>query len=971
MKKWIILKNWIFLILMLSLTRASSQNYLEREDNWVNGQMSGMSIDEKIGQLFIVRVNSKGNLQEEKLISEYIKKYNIGGLCFFQGTPKEQVRLVNKFQQQSRIQLFIGMDAEWGLGMRFPKEAVSFPRQMLLGAIKDNKLIYEMGKEIARHCRATGININFAPSIDINLNPKNPVINDRSFGEIPSLVTEKGYMYMKGLEDNGVMACIKHFPGHGDTDIDSHKSLPVIQKPIEDLEKNELYPFRRILSQHVGAVMVGHIHMPAIDDRVNHPSSLSDKVIRGILRDDIGYDGLIITDAMDMKAITQCFPAGIAEAEALLAGNDVILLPSDLAAAFKSIKEYLDKGLISEQRINQSIERILRAKYKLGLNTHNTLSEEGINNALNTKGATAIKQKLSCAAVTLLKNNDNIIPIKDIVNTKIATLSINSNNTTAFQLRADSYISPRHYQLVPGNSSNSYSQMLTTLSLFDVVIIGIHTSGRQNDFTKDLTQETIQFLNALQKKTKVIVTLFGNPYLLEKLAFCSNLIINYDNDPITQDMTMQAIFGVYDFTGTLPVSAGNDFAAGNGIEAASLMRLGYILPEAVGLISDTLASIDNIMQQMISSKAAPGAQILIAKDGKIVLQKAYGKFSDDGYYVSNNSIYDVASLTKILATTISVMKLSDDHKLDINNPVKYYIPGIDTTNKANLKSIDILAHHAGLLPWLGFYKSTLSPPNSKGFNPTYYSTTLKDDYRIPVARGMFLRADYIDTMYQSIWTSKLRNTNDYKYSDLGFYILQKIVQYQAKKPLDVYTDNMFYKPLGLKNTGFNPLQKLPESNIVPTETDNYWRMQTVKGTVHDMGAAMLGGVGGHAGLFSTSHDVAVLMQMLLNKGTYGGTRYLRPETVGLFTSRYLDSTRRGLGFDLKELNSNLSKNVSALAPESVFGHTGFTGCAAWADPDNNMVYIILTNRTYPKRNQIFNNHDYRIKVQDVIYKAFM
>ncbi len=959
----------LFFMMLFLANTAFAQTYREREDKWVKDKISGMTTDQKIGQLFMIRINSKGNVSEEKIYTDYIQKYNIGGICFFQGSPKEQVRLVNKFQQLSNIPLFVAMDAEWGLGMRFPKEALSFPKQILLGAIQDNKLIYEMGREIAYQCRAVGVNINFAPTIDINSNPKNPVIFDRSFGESPKLVTEKGFMYMKALEDHGVLACIKHFPGHGDTDVDSHKDLPVIDKTLEELEQNELYPFRRLLNQRAGAVMVGHLHVPKLDDRPNHPASLSDKVIKTMLRDDMGFNGLVFTDAMDMQAITKHFPTGIAEAEAFLAGNDIILLPANLENAVIALKKYMQDGLISMERLDESVERILRTKYKLDLNFKPQINEADIEKSINSNMGVAIKQKLAAASVTLVKNDDRIIPIRDIESQKIATLSINAGQSTAFQRRANSYVSPQHYNLVPGSGSANYGQLLTSLSLYDVVIIGIHTSGKLNDYTKDLPVEVLNLIKNLGKKSKVIVTLFGSPYLLDKLSFAQNLVVNYDNDKITQDMTMQAIFGVYPLNGRLPVSAGNSFKAGHGLEQPSLMRLGYILPEAVGCYSDTLSKIDSIINVMISKRAAPGAQVLVAKNGKIIHQKAYGKMSENGYYVSNNSIYDVASITKILATTLSVMKLSDNNKLNIQNPLRYYISGIDTTDKANLKIADILAHQSRLASWIGFYKATFPDSKKKFYNTDYYNRILKDNYNIPVAKGMFMRADYIDTMYQQIWTSKLRTTADYKYSDLGFMILKNVIQNQSKKPLDIYADEQFYKPLGLRNTAFNPLLKFPESNIVPGEMDNYWRKQILKGYVHDMGAAMLGGVSGHAGLFSTSLDMAIMMQMLLNKGSYGGTQFLKPETVALFTSRYDGATRRGLGFDMKELDSTKKINVSKLASDSIFGHTGFTGCAVWADPEHDLIYVFVTNRTYPSRNTIFEKGDYRNKIQDVIYRA--
>lgn len=961
--------GWIILLLIFVHKGVFAQSYLQREDQWVKEKMSKMTLDQKIGQLFMVRVNSKANPLENKVFLDYIKKYQVGGVCFFQGNPVEQARMVNIFQNQATIPLFVGIDAEWGLGMRFPKDAISFPKQLLLGAIQDNKLIYEMGKEIADQCRAIGVNVNFAPSVDINSNPKNPIIYDRSFGESSRLVTEKGYMYMKGLEDNGVLACVKHFPGHGDTDVDSHKDLPVINKSMEELDKNELFPFRRLLSQRVGAVMVGHLHLPQIDERPNHPATLSDKLIKDVLRKDLSYDGLVFTDAMDMQAITRYFPNGTAEAEAFLAGNDVILLPSNLENAINAIKKYMIDGLITTERLDESVERILRTKYKLDLNFKPVINETGIPQILNSNKAIAISQRLTSASVTLLKNDDNLVPIVNIVDRKIATLSVNSGRTTVFQQRADSYISPHHYQVVPSTASANYSQLLTTLSQFDVVIVGIHTSGKQNDFTKDLPDDVLQLLKNLQRKTKVIITLFGSPYLLDKLNFASNLLVNYDNDAITQDMTMQAIFGVTNIDGHLPVSVGTVFSAGAGLEKASLLRLGYSLPEAVGIHSDKLMKIDSIVNAMIAVRATPGAQVLVAKGGKIILQKAYGKLSEDGYYVSNNSIYDVASITKILATTLSVMKLVDERRINIHNPIRYYIPGIDTTDKAELKVEEILAHQSGLSPWIGFYKSTLPAQGVKGYNPLYYSTILKEDYRIPIAKAMFMRADYIDTMYQKIWVSPLNSTKTYKYSDLGFMIMQKIVQYQGKRSLDVFTDQNFYKPLGLRHTTFNPLVRFAESEIVPSEIDNYWRMQTVKGYVHDMAAAMLGGVSGHAGLFSTSYDMAVLMQMLLNKGAYGGVQYIQPETVQLFTTRYNNGTRRGLGLDMKEMNTKKTQNVSKFMSNNAFGHTGFTGCEVWADPDHDLVYIFNTNRTYPGRNQIFTKGDYRTKIQDCIYKS--
>ncbi len=966
-----------FYVLLILLECAFSfslqaQSDLEREDRWVDSIMRQMTPDQKIGQIFMIRTYSRGNAAEEQIISEFIKKYYIGGICFFQGSPVVQVNLINKYQQMSSIPMFMGIDGEWGLGMRFPKESISFPKQLMLGAIQNNKLIYEMGREIARQCKRTGININFAPSVDINNNPSNPVIYDRSFGEMAQNVAAKGYMYMKGMEDEGIIACVKHFPGHGDTNVDSHEDLPVLNHNLDRLEETEFYPFRRLASQGVSALMIGHLQVPILDERPNRPTTLSSKVIKNIIREDMGYTGLLITDAMDMKGITRYFPNGYAEAEAFLAGNDIILLPENLEKAIKAIKDYLSSGQITEGRLNESVERILRAKYKIGLNVPKQHKISGLPKELLDNQSKAIKQKLTEAAITVLSDENNIIPIRRTDSLHLATLSVNTSRKTNFQERIDSYFNARHYQIMPNNISVESKQLIQTLSQFDIVIIGIHTSGRQNDFSREIPDSLLSFLKELHSKTKVIVVLFGSPYLLHHLSFSNSLILSYDNDAITQDVTAQSLFGVNAITGKLPVGVAGKWKAGYGIDKISQGTLGYALPEMVGMSSDSLQKIDSIMADMIKLKAAPGGQVLIAKDGKIIFQKSYGRLSQDGNIVSDQTIYDIASITKILATTLSVMKLSEENKLSIYNPLRNYIPGIDSTTKSNIIVADIMAHQARLLPWIGFYEKTTLDSKSLSYNPKYYRSILQDSFNIPVAKNMFMRTDYKDTIYQAIYNSKLRQWDNYKYSDLGFYLIQKVVEGQSGMSLDAYTKKHFYRPLGLKNTGFLPLQHHFAENIAPSEIDHYFRFQTLQGHVHDMGAAMLGGVAGHAGLFSSAEEMAVLMQMLLNKGHYGGRQFLKAETIDLFTKRHARSTRRGIGFDMKELDPSKPKSMSSLAPKTTFGHTGFTGTAAWADPTNNIVYIFCANRTYPNgNNQLFNKKDYRNKVQAVIYKSLL
>lgn len=945
------------------------QSYTERQDAWVYSVLNNMSLDQKIGQIFMIRAYSKGDVAEEKAIKNIIRKYHIGGLCFFQGSPVDQAILTNEYQSTSRLPMLIGLDAEWGLGMRFEEECFSFPNQLLMGASRNDNIIFEIGKEIGRQCKRIGVNINFAPVVDINNNPKNPVIFDRSFGESAEEVTKKASRFVQGLESEGVMSCVKHFPGHGDTDTDSHHSLPYLYHSIDRLESVELRPFRSLLTADASSVMVGHLHVPSIDARRNRPTSLSANAVR-ILREDIGFDGLVITDAMDMKAITHHWKNGAGEVEAFIAGNDIILLPQDVKVAIQAIKNAIASGKISEERLNQSVIRILKAKFKVGLTYTPKIDINGLTNDINSKVANGLSEQIIESSITLVKDDDNLIPIRQIDHRNFAVLSVNAGQKSKFQERINSYSDIRHYQMVGNKTAADYQQMLSTLTQFHHVIVGVHTSGKLYNFKKEVPEEFLNFLQKLQSKVSTTIVVFGSPYVLTKFDFAKSLILSYDNTESSQDITAQAIFGAIDILGKLPVTVSSTYTIGQGIDRQGLKRLGYATPERVGMSSQKLLSIDSVMSEVIASKAAPGGQVLIAKNGKIVFNKNYGMTYPNGRKVTSDILYDVASLTKVLSTTLATMTLYDEGKIDITQPLKRYLPNIDTTNKADLIIQDIMAHHGKLMPWIAFYENTIDHKIKFGYNPVYYSGFLHEDYRIPVAKGMFMRADYRDTMWQQILESPLRTSNSYRYSDLGFYIMQRIVESESRTKLDLFCKSMFYEPLNLKHTLFKPLDHYPAQQIAPTNIDNYWRNQIIVGHVHDMGSAMLGGVGGHAGLFSNASDVAVIMQMLLNKGEYGGQRFISPQTVELFTSRHILSTRRGIGFDMKELDSGKTMNMSELASSSTFGHTGFTGTAAFADPESQLTFVFMSNRTYPDdSNNLLINKDIRKNIHTILYKA--
>lgn len=960
----------VFVIVLLGWQNGNAQILSEHE--WADSMYQSMSDDERIGQLMMVRAFSKKDKAEEKRLLNEIKKYHVGGMCFFQGTPTEQARVTNVYQEASKIPLLMAIDGEWGLGMRFPDKTISFPRQLMLGAIQDNNLIYEMGKDVAKHCQRIGLHVNFAPVADVNNNPDNPVINDRSFGEDMYNVSAKSYSYMMGMQDQGIMACAKHFPGHGDTDVDSHYDLPIINHDMHRLDSLELMPFETLSKYGIKSMMAAHLHVPAIDDRKNRPTSLSTTALTDILRQEIQFNGLIFTDGMEMKGVTKHFKAGQAEAEALLAGNDIILLPENIGDAVKVIKEYIADGKITNDQIEASVKRVLVEKYRLGLwTTPPQIELDNIDSDLNNKESLALKAKLIEEAITLVNDSEKKIPINTPASKIIMTLAIGAEKETDFQKRISSYGNVDHFTSGKTINNTKAATLNKNLENASHVIVSFHDMSKYASKNFGIDQSAVQFVRNLAKTKHVIVTLFGSPYALRYFEKLDPILVSYNEDPMTQDLTAQAIFGANRISGKLPVSGSEAFPYGMGVYRESNGTLGYSSPERVGMISDTLKRIDNLVKEMISRNAAPGCQILVAKDGKIVYDKAFGHFTQKKKRkVKQDDIYDVASVTKVLATTVSLMQLYDRGLFDPTTKLKSYLPESDTCNKGEICITDMLAHQGRLAGWIPFYKKTMSEGKYPKPLSKYYRTTPQDSFTIKVTDNMYMWNEYVDSMWSRIYSSDLRETDSYRYSDLSFYFMHRSIKNITGIRLDTFAKMNFYNPLGLHHTGFMPLERFSKSTIAPTEEDNYFRKATVQGTVHDMGAAMLGGVSGHAGLFSTAQELGVMMQMLLNGGVYGGRRYINSQTIDMFTTRFHKSKRRGIGFDMKQLDPDLNLNMSEKASDSTFGHLGFTGCAVWADPEQNVLYIFLSNRTYPRMsNNKLGRYEYRPRIQTAIYNA--
>lgn len=945
---------------------------------WVDSVMGTLSPDERISQLFMVAAYSDpvaGKVPKPENhfteIDTLIKNYKIGGLIFFQGGPQKQAELTNYYQSVSKTPLLIAIDGEWGLAMRLDS-TVKYPRQMMLGAISDDSLIYKMGADIAQQCKRIGIHINFAPVVDINNNPKNPVIGSRSFGENKENVVRKGIAYMRGLQDNSVLATVKHFPGHGDTDKDSHKELPSVKYSRERLDKVELYPFRELFREGAGSVMVAHLYVPVLDSTPNLASTLSRPVVTDLLKSELGYRGLVFTDALNMKGVSSYYKPGEVDLKALLAGNDVLLFAEDIPEAIKKIKEAVDSNLISQEEIDSRCRKILSVKQWAGLDKYRPISLENIFSDLNTPLYELTRRKLIESSITLLKNENDLIPLKRLDTLKIASVCIGESGKNAFQETLERYTAVTHFTIGRDPAMEEIVAMINSLDSFNLVIVGIHKTNENPNKNFGIAQDAMSLAASIKNHKKVILAIFGNPYSLSKFKGVENMdaiVISYEDMDLIQDYSAQLIFGGIGAKGKLPVSASSLFPEGSGLQTKP-SRLKYTIPEEVGINSAGLEQIDTLIFNGIKEQAFPGCQVFFARDGKVFYHKTFGYHTyENKIPVKSNDIYDIASITKIAASTLSAMKLFDEGELDLEATLKDYIPEwLDTTPYRHVILRDMLAHQAGFIPFVPFYEKTMNKGQPR---PDVYNQAKSETFPHRVAENFYIRKDYPDTMMRIIISKLKKPPGEYKYSDVGYYFLQKIIEKQTSKPLNDYVQENFYRKMGTNNLTYRPREKFPLDKIIPTEYDMLFRKQLVQGDVHDPGAAMFGGVGGHAGLFSNTNDLGKLMQMFLNGGEYGGERYINKETIGRFTQCQFckKNNRRGAGFD-KPAVDGINNPVCDCASLESFGHTGFTGTIAWADPKMQLVYVFLSNRVYPNAdNNKLLKMGIRSQIMQVVYDA--
>ncbi|SHJ73663.1 beta-glucosidase [Hymenobacter daecheongensis DSM 21074] len=945
---------------------------------WVDSVMRTLTPDQRVAQLFMVAAYSNRTRVDEDSVSALIQQYGIGGLIFFQGGPVRQSKLLNRYQSQARVPLLVAMDAEWGVGMRLDS-VQRFPFQMSLGGLRDNQLVYDMGEEVAAQFKRLGMHVNFAPVVDVNNNAANPVIGFRSWGENRENVTEKSYLYMKGMQDNGILAVAKHFPGHGDTDTDSHLALPLLRIDRRRLDTLELFPFRDLMRRGLGGMMVAHLNIPALDT-TGLPSTLSKPIITGLLKQKMGFQGVIFTDAMNMKGVISKYPPGDADLRALLAGNDVLEFSKNIPLALKMIRDAINQGQISQEEIDRRCRKVLALKQWAGLHKYQPINLKNLTADLNTSHAQALSHRLSELSVTLLRNQRSLLPLQRLDTLRLATLTIGTRDTTDFQRTVADYAPADNYWLAATATLDELTQMRETLKRYNTVLVGVNNLGRLPATSFGITPETNLLLRELTgPKQRVVVSVFGNAYAVAKIRDLDRadaVVLAYQESRNAQENAAEVIFGGLGASGQLPVTVTDKYARGYGLTTKGGLRLRYGFPEDVEMSPNLEARVDSIMNGALAARAFPGGEVLIARRGTVVLRKSYGThtFHDApaqagraSRAVRNTDLYDLASVTKTSAALPALMKLQDEGKFNPDMTLGQLFPEFKGTNKQDLKLRDVLAHQARLKAWIPFWRDYTKP---KGFfnwviskspaakdvplnRPTELSRRFfrpDSSARFPfrAATRLWARKDFPQRITKAIAESPLNEKPGYVYSDLSFIMYPQFVKRASGKSLDRFVTDEFYRPLGATTLSFNPTRRFPLSRIAPTEYDSLFRRSLLHGTVDDEGAALLGGLSGHAGLFGNANDLAKLVQLYAWNGSYGGQQLLKAETLQEYTRcQFCPDNRRALGFDRPALNPAVNSAKSA-SPQS-YGHTGFTGTYFWVDPKEDLICIVLTNRVNPSR----------------------
>lgn len=949
---------------------------------WVDSVYASLTPRQRVAQLFVPHLVISDNAAGRATLDRLCAVDGVGGILLGKGTIEGYANLINYAQSKSKVPLLVTLDGEWGLAMRVT-DAPRFPYNMALGAIRNPQLLYDYGRELARECRELGIQVDFAPVLDVNSNPDNPVIGYRSYGENPRTVSRLGIAFSRGLEAGGVISVGKHFPGHGDTSADSHKTLPTVDHSRAQMDATDLIPFADYVRADLSGVMVGHLRVPALDPS-GTPASLSQPITTGILREEMGFRGMIWTDALEMRGAD--VKGGNNCVEALAAGADVLLGSASPSTDIDAVMKAVESGRIPAEVVEARCRKMLAYKYACGLSKYKPINTRGLAARINSPAASDLNQELANAAVTLVANRDTLVPVPALEVNRVAVVSIGAPAANEFSSLCVKYVDCPTYS-VTASAPLSKAEADKILQSADVVIVGVFSN----------TSWAREAYSRLAESRGMIPVFFINPYKMTAfpgLDKAPELIACYDDTPALRRAGAMAVFGGITVDGRFPVNVKGVARAGAGVDIAK-SRLGYASPEAEGFTSRLTFRIDSIVKEAIAAKAFPGCQVLVAKGGNVVFDRAFGhlSYATASPAVDSRTLYDIASMSKATATVSGLMKAYDEGLVRLDDRLADLIPELKGTDKGDLRVSQLLFHESGMPATLNMNRlmmdtATFSGPlttarptatNTIKIDSKMYgnakarlrsdltSPSASDDMDNPVARGIYAGQAAYDTIMSRIYNIPLRKTKKYNYSCLNFALLADIQQRKTGVDLDQWVDTEIFGPLGANLTGYRPSQWYPVEKIAPTETDPFLRRQTVQGYVHDELAAFSGGVQGNAGLFSTAGDIAKLCQMWLNGGSYGPDQILNPSTVRLFTTTKTPTAERALGFDLV---SNYTSLKQTGAPLNTFGHTGFTGTCFWVDPQQDIIYIFLSNRVNPSRNNpAFSRLNPRAAILAAIYSS--
>ena len=898
-----------------------------------------LSLEEKIGQMIMVRVNGnyyQSDNRYKKLLEKWISDKHIGGVITFTGNVHGTFYNIKQFQKWSETPLFVAADYERGLG-QWMDSATLFPSNMAVAATGNPDYAFQQGLITSSEAKHVGVNIVLAPVLDINNNPDNPIINFRAYSDDPSIVSQFGNAFINGIQKNNIFSCIKHFPGHGNTNIDSHTSLPSIPGSKNQLLKNELFPFKSAIDNNAKMVMVGHIAMLGLDDS-NVPASHSKKIVTDLLRTKWNFKGLIITDGIEMGGLTENTWAGESAVRAVEAGCDILLLPMDVDATIEALLKAVNNGRISIDRINESVERIWAAKLELDLFSSKNNNWEELSENIGKNDHYKTANQIANSSITIVKDDNNRIPLKPEKIKKITHLILSLDDGANDALKPfHSEINKIHHNVNKIFINNKLSKLrideiISELSSSDMVVVSLLIRIRMDKGIATIDDSHADLLRSMHNKGINFITIsFGSPYL-SAYDYLDTYIAAYGYGSVALRACSNIIWGRANASGKLPINLNSKYIRGHGIDKKkrvnpfdSSIKLDYDLSRAWAVIDSA-----------INNEIFPGAQIFISKSGQIIASKSFGHYTYDknSALITNKSMYDIASLTKVVSITPVIMKLVAMKKIGLKHTLNQFYDNIDEAKK-NITIKHLLTHSSGLQPFIEYYRT----------NNNNRSLIIKD-----------------------ILNSELdfNPGEKYQYSDLGMILLMDIIEKITDTSLDYLCNNWIYKKIGMEHTMYNPDISLL-NNIVPTEYDSLFRKKMVHGFVHDENAFLLDGVSGHAGLFSTAEDLGRFGQIMLNKGSWLGNRYFRSSLIRKFTKRQNipKGSERALGWDTPSRNGRSS--AGDLYSNNSFGHLGFTGTSIWIDPDNEVIIVLLTNRVHPtrKNNRIYgirrNFHNYAMK----------